>query len=76
MDVLIKTKIFPNSKKAEIRKVDKDSFEIKVKAGPILGAVNREVVEMLAIYFKISKSKIQMIRGGRARNKLFKIISH
>jgi len=71
--MLIKTKIFPNSKKEEITKKSEDSFEIKVKAKPIQGATNREVLRVLSSYFKIPNSRIKMIKGPKQRNKVFEI---
>jgi uncharacterized protein YggU (UPF0235/DUF167 family) len=35
--MLIKTKIFPNSRKEEVIKKSEDSFEVKVKEKPVMG---------------------------------------
>ncbi len=72
--MLIKVKVFPNSKKEEIIKKSEDSFEIKVKAKPIKGEANREVVRILSSYFNILESKVRLIKGFKERNKIFKII--
>jgi uncharacterized protein (TIGR00251 family) len=71
--MLIKVKVFPNSKKEEISKISEDSFEIKVKEKPIKGQANRAVVEILASYFKFPKSEIRLIKGFREKNKIFEI---
>lgn len=71
--MLIKIKVFPNSKKQEVIKKSEDSFEVKVKAKPQKGEANKEVMEILTSYFKISKSKIRLIKGFKKRNKIFKI---
>ena len=71
--MLIKVKVFPNSKKEEIIKKTEDSFEIKVKAKPIKGQANREVIKVLAYHLKIPESKIKMIKGFKQRNKVFEI---
>lgn len=72
--MLIKVKVFPNSKKEEIIEKSKDSFEIKVKAKPIKGLANKAVIEALSFYFKISVSKIKLVKGFKERNKIFEII--
>ena len=72
--MLIKVKVFPNSKKQEIIKKSEDSFDVKVKAKPIKGEANREVIKVLALYFKIPESKIKMIKGFKQKNKIFEII--
>ena len=71
--MLIKVKVFPGSKKEEIIKKFKDSFEIKVKERPIKGLANKEVIKILASYFKIQESNIRLIKGFKQRNKIFEI---
>jgi len=71
--MLIKVKVFPNSKKEEIIKKSEDSFEVRVKEKPEKGKANREVVRILSCYFKIPESKIRLIRGFKKRNKIFEI---
>jgi len=51
--MLIKVKVFPNSKEEEIIKKSEDSFEVKVREKPIKGEVNKRVLEILSFYFKI-----------------------
>ena len=71
--MLIKVKVFPNSKKEEIIKKSEDKYEVKVKEKPIKGKANRAAMEVLAFYFKISKSKIRLVKGFKQRNKIFEI---
>jgi len=71
--MLIKVKVFPNSKKEEVIKKSEDSFEVKVKAKPEKGIANKEVIRLLSVYFKIPESKIRLIKGFKERNKIFEI---
>jgi uncharacterized protein (TIGR00251 family) len=71
--MLIKVKVFPNSKKEEIVKKAEDSFEVKVKEKPVMGRANREAVKILASYFNIPESKVRLIKGFKQRNKIFEI---
>jgi len=71
--MLIKVKVFPNSKKEEVIKKSENSFEVKVKAKPEKGMANKEVVKLLSVYFKIPESKIRLIKGFKERNKIFEI---
>jgi uncharacterized protein (TIGR00251 family) len=71
--MLIKVKVFPNSKKEEIIKKSKDSFEIKIKEKPVMGRANREAVEILVSFFNVQESKVRLIRGAKKRNKIFDI---
>jgi len=71
--MLIKVKVFPNSKKEEIIKKSENNFEVKVRERPVMGMANRAVIKNLAFYFKIPEAKIRLVRGFRERNKIFKI---
>jgi hypothetical protein len=71
--MLIKVKVFPDSKEEEIIKKSEDSFEVKVREKPIKGEANKRVLEMLSSYFKIPESKIKLIKGGKERNKIFEV---
>ena len=71
--MLIKVKVFPNSKKEKIIEKSKDGFEIKVKAKPIKNLANKAVIDALSLYFKIPASEIRLIKGSKQRNKIFEI---
>ena len=71
--MLVKIKVFPNSKKEEVIKKSKDAFEIRVKEKPLKGKANKRVVEILSLYFKIPKTKIKIVKGFRERNKIFEV---
>lgn len=73
--MLIKVKVFPNSKKEKIVQKSKNSFEISVKDKPLKGMANRSVIKALVSYLNISRKDIQLIKGVRQRNKIFKIIN-
>ena len=71
--MLIKVRVFTNSKKEEIIKKRKDSFVIKVKEKPIEGRANDRIISLLAFYFHIPRERIRLIKGGKMRNKIFDI---
>ncbi len=71
--MLIKVKVFPNSKKEEIIEKSENSFEVKVKEKPIMGKANGGVIKILSEFFEIPESKIKLIRGFKQRNKIFEI---
>lgn len=72
--MLIKVKVFPGSKKEEIRRKKKDSFEVKIKEKPVRGEANRAVINVLSNFFNVPKNKVKLIKGFKQRNKIFKII--
>ena len=71
--MLIKVKVFPNSKKEEIIEKSKDSFEIKVREKPIRNQANFAVFGLLSNRFQIPVSSIRLIKGARSKNKIFEI---
>jgi hypothetical protein len=71
--MLIKVKVFPDSKKEEIIKKSEDTFEIKIKEKPIRGLANKAVINVLSSYFKIPLSRIRLIKGFKQRNKIFEV---
>lgn len=73
--MLIKVKVFPESKEEKIIKKSKDSFDVEVRARAQGGKANREVVRALTSYFKVSIGGIRLIRGFKRRNKILEIIS-
>lgn len=71
--MFIKVKVFPNSKEEKIVEKENGKFEVKIKAKPVDGLANREVIKLLSSYFKIPESKIKLIKGFKERNKIFEI---
>ncbi len=72
--MLVKVKVFPNSKKEEIIKKKEDSFEVKIKQKPIQGQANQAVINVLSLYFNFPEKRIKLVKGFRQRNKIFEIL--
>lgn len=49
-------------------------YKIYVTAAPEQGKANKKMFELLAEYFKVSKSQIRIIKGETSRNKIVEII--
>lgn len=71
--MLIKVKSHPSSRKEEIVKKEKDSFEIKIKEKPERGEANKRIKELLSEYFNIPLRKISLIKGAKQKSKIFDI---
>lgn len=71
--MLIRVKVFPESKNEEIIKKAEDRFEVKVKEKAEMGMANRAVIAALSAHFKIPSAKIRLIKGARERSKIFDI---
>jgi uncharacterized protein len=71
--MLIKVKVFPNSKKEEFIIKDRSSFVVKIKEKPIEGKANDSVIDKLASHFNIPSKKFRIIKGSKTRNKIIEI---
>ena len=58
--MLIHVKVIPNSKKSEVEKISENHFKIRVDAKAEGGRANTRLIEILAKYFKVSKSSIEI----------------
>ena len=72
--MLIKVKVFPQSKEDSIIKKSEDSYVVGVREKAERGEANKRVKEILAEYFQVSPGKVRLIKGGKKPNKIFEII--
>jgi hypothetical protein len=63
----------PNSKKKYIKLLDVDTYEIAITAKPEKGKANKEIIEDLANFFKIQKSRITIMKGHKSHTKIIQI---
>jgi uncharacterized protein (TIGR00251 family) len=75
--MLIKVKVFPQSKKNEIIFIsfDQDNqnlfLKVKITKAPEKGKANEAVIKLFSDSWKIAKSEIELIKGATSQNKLF-----
>ena len=72
-EMRIFTKVKPNSKKEEVKKVDSTHFEIRIKAAPQEGKANSAVIKAMAEYLDIPKSRIKIVLGEKSKHKTLEI---
>ncbi len=69
IEVLVKT----NAKQNKVQRLDGNQFLVWVKAKPQEGQANRAIIEALAEYFDIAKSKIELLKGQTSKQKVFDV---
>lgn len=69
---VIEVRVVPNAKKNEIKE-EGGRFKIHLTAPPVEGKANKLLIELLAKYFGVKKSHINIIKGEKSRNKLVQI---
>ncbi len=72
MKIFIKARV--GARREKIEKTDHSHFSVWVREKPEKGRANQAIINLLADYFKVSKSKVRIISGFGSRNKLFEII--
>lgn len=70
----ISVKVKANSKSEKIEKTGENQYNIWVKAPAQEGRANQAVVESLSSYFDIPRSRINILKGEKNKNKLIEII--
>ncbi len=65
----INVRVITNAKKKEIVKNGTD-LKVKLTSLPLEGRANEELIELLADYFHLRKSEIQIIKGEKNKTKV------
>lgn len=70
----ISVHIKPNSRhREEVVKNDDDTLTVYVKAPAIEGRANAAAIQLLTKHFKVSPSKVKLVRGATSKYKIFEI---
>ena len=69
----IRVKVKPNARVSIIEEVDDGSFVAHLKASPIDGEANKELIALVAHRFGCSKAAVSIKSGASSRTKLLKI---
>lgn len=70
----ISVHIKPKSRhREEVVKNDDDTLTVYVKAPAIEGRANAAAIKLLAKHFKVSPSKVKLVRGATSKYKIFEI---
>ncbi len=69
----IQVKVKPNARVSSLEELDDGTWLAKVKAPPVDGKANEEVVELLARRFEVKKSQVTVKSGASGRIKLIQI---
>lgn len=66
-------KASPKSSKNEVIKISDNEYKVKITAAPVRGKANEMLIEVLAKYFKTSKSLVNIVGGKTAKTKIVDI---
>jgi len=71
--MLIQVYVTPNAREARVVRVSKDHLEVRVDERAVRGRANQRLAEILAEHFKVSKSRITILKGTRSRDKTVQV---
>jgi uncharacterized protein (TIGR00251 family) len=73
MAITIFVTVKPNAKQSAIAQISATEYRASVNAAPLGGKANRALIELLARYFGVANSSVQILSGRSARKKLIRI---
>jgi uncharacterized protein len=71
--VKVSITVKPNSKRREVEPIGPNQLVVKVIASPRENKANKEVIETLAEYFDVPKSRVWIVSGLRSKKKVLEI---
>lgn len=77
LKMIVKVKVFPKSKINVVEQVMMENKElslvVRVTAAPDKSEANKVVMKMIAKFLDVNQSSVELIRGQRCRNKVFRV---
>jgi hypothetical protein len=73
--VKVRVKVIPRAREKEILKLGDGSLKVKLTAPPVDGKANKQLIELIAEYYKVKKSQVTIVSGEKSRNKIIYIDS-
>jgi uncharacterized protein len=71
--VKVSITVKPNSKKRQVDPIGDNQFLVRVIAPPQENKANKEVIETLAEYFDVPKSRVSILSGLRGKKKVVEV---
>jgi len=73
--MIIYIKVIPKSSRNKIEKISEGEYKAWITAPPVQGKANEALVKVLADYFDVSKSQVNIIGGKTAKTKIVEILN-
>lgn len=73
MSKTITVEVKANSKDIKVEKITDNIYKVRLSATPIEGKANKQLISVLAEYFKIPKSWVEIKSGKTSRTKVLVI---
>lgn len=73
---ILSVKVKPNARQQTIRHKDDGSLTIQLRASPIAGKANQELIQLLAEEFGVPKASVRIKSGATSKTKRIEIDDH
>jgi uncharacterized protein (TIGR00251 family) len=67
--VIFNVRVVPRASKSEIVGEHDGALKVRIAAPPVDGAANEELVKVLAKYFEVPKSAVEIVAGHSSKSK-------
>lgn len=71
--IIFDVRVVPRSSKSEIVGAFDGALKVKTNAPPVHGAANAELIKVLAKFFDVPKSAVEILKGETSKTKQIKI---
>jgi uncharacterized protein (TIGR00251 family) len=72
-NISIQVRVQPNAARNEVVGFTDDVLQVRVAAPPVKGRANRELADFLSHILQVSKSRVTILRGHTAKNKVIAV---
>jgi len=71
--MMIKVAVVANAKAPSVAKIGEDTYKVKVDAPPSNNKANERLIEIIASYFSVPKSKVYIKAGLKSKQKVIEV---
>jgi uncharacterized protein (TIGR00251 family) len=71
--VIVAVHVMPNAPQTQVQGLHDGALRVRLKAPPVDGKANQELVAWLARELKVPRASIELIRGDTARRKQLRV---
>ncbi len=72
--MIVEVRVSANSPKQAVEEMGEGKLKVRVKAKPVEGRANAEVVELLARHFGVPAARVRILRGSTSNRKTIEVI--
>ena len=63
----------PRASANQVAGLQGEALKIRLTSPPVEGAANKALIEFMAQYLELAKSRIQVVKGGHSRHKQLRV---